>query len=57
MTVIERPYEFETLSHIWNHQLPMVTKLEKLKQYFNVDSLVEVPFWKLYKIVKKLNSF
>ncbi|MFX1590769.1 MAG: hypothetical protein ACFFC1_21760 [Promethearchaeota archaeon] len=54
MTVMEPVYEFET--QIWRHQLSLNKKLEILRQYFNVISLEKVSFWKLYKIVKKLNS-
>ena len=38
----------------WNQALSLNEKLDILRSYLNVDSLADVPFWTLYKAVKKL---
>ncbi|MFX1451350.1 MAG: hypothetical protein ACFFCM_10935 [Promethearchaeota archaeon] len=43
------------MTKIWTPTLATEEKIEFLKVYFNT-SLDRVPFWKLYKAVKRLNS-
>ena len=47
---------YEVVAQKWDSQLPLQEKLKALREVFNVISLDEIPFWKLYKTVKKLNS-
>ncbi|MFX0141389.1 MAG: hypothetical protein ACFFDN_47565 [Candidatus Hodarchaeota archaeon] len=43
------------MTKVWTSGLTTQEKLEFLKAYFD-SPLDKVPFWKLYKAVKRLNS-
>jgi len=56
MTTIDLDGNVEVVFHRWDRHLPLDEKLKTLRDYFNTSSLEEIPFWKLYRAVKKLNS-
>jgi hypothetical protein len=56
MTTMNLFGNYEVVAQKWDLQLPLEEKLKALREVFNVTSLDEIPFWKLYKTVKKLNS-
>ncbi len=56
MTTMNLVGNYEVVAQKWDLQLPVEEKLKALREMFNVTSLEEIPFWKLYKTVKKLNS-
>jgi len=56
MTTMDLVGNYEIVAQKWDSQLPPEEKLKTLRELFNVISLDEIPFWKLYKTVKKLNS-
>jgi hypothetical protein len=56
MTTMDLVENYEVVAQKWDPQLPLKEKLKTLREVFNVVSLNEIPFWKLYKTVKKLNS-
>lgn len=56
MTPMNLVGNYEIVAPKWDSQLPLEEKLKTLRELFNVASLDKIPFWKLYKTVKKLNS-
>ena len=56
MTTMDLVGNYEVVAQKWDSQLPLQEKLKALREMFNITSLDEIPFWKLYKTVKKLNS-
>ena len=55
MVVTKRMNQSETLILKWDRKFPFDKKISILRSYFN-RPLDQVAFWKLYKLVKKLNS-
>ncbi len=45
----------EKMTKLWTPKSTTQEKIDFLKEYFG-SSLDKVPFWKLYKAVKRLNS-
>jgi len=56
MTATHMGRNYELVFQRWDRHLPLDANLQILKDYFDVNSLDKVPFWNLYKLVKKLNS-
>jgi hypothetical protein len=56
MTTTDFVGNYELAYQRWDRHSSLDVKVKTLKDWFNVTSLDEIPFWKLYKAVKKLNS-
>ncbi len=56
MTIVEMNQEFMALTQIWDQQVPLEEKLVNLCEFFKVDSIAKVPFWTLYRTIKRLIS-